>query len=130
MKVSEIYQSKYLKSDDIPDEDVNVTITDEAIEPVGPDKDEKLVIRFRELPKPWVCNKTCADVIASIHGGDTDDWTGKKITLYKDEVTFQGKTTLAIRVRLRPPVSQKRTEQQINDEEPTVPAPEYNEIPF
>jgi hypothetical protein len=135
MKISEVFPSKFLKSDDLPDdEDALVTIVDAQLEPVGPDKEDKLCLRFREFEKALVCNKTNADVIGELYGDDTDEWLGKKIWLYVTEVSFQGKTTMAIRVRMRkpqpkpkpaaPPVVEKEPEPDLSYE-PSQEEPAY-----
>ena len=97
MKVSDAFPSKYLKADDL-NGNLAVTITAVEQEPVGLDKTLKLVLYFRELPKPMVTNHTNADMIAHLHGDETDEWKGKRIVLKKALVPFQGKNVPAIRV--------------------------------
>lgn len=108
MKISELFPSKYLKVNDLPEEgDLIVTISDLVIEPIGNDPPEpKPVLYFRELPKKGlVLNKTNSGIIESLYGGETDLWLGKKIGLYAAEVEFSGKTLMGVRVRLKAPVS-------------------------
>lgn len=106
MKLGEVFTSNYLTSTDLHQQDVPVTITTVASKDFENDKggkDMKLIIGFKELEKSLVCNKTNATTIGDIHGDETDEWPGKRITLYETEVEFGGKTTLGIRVRLRAP---------------------------
>ena len=105
MKISESFPSKYMKSTEIGDEDLVVTIKDIEIKNVGnaDDPDEKPVIYFEGHEKGVVLNKTNANTISSLYGDDTDGWIGKKIALFTTEVEYQGKMTLGIRVRLKAP---------------------------
>ncbi len=104
MKISEAYPSKTLKADDIQ-EDTTYTIREVQMEKLGSgdDADTKPVVYFEEVEKGFVLNKTNASTIEKLHGDDTDDWIGKKITLFATEVDFQGRQTMAIRVRMRKP---------------------------
>ena len=97
MKISEVFPSKFLKSDDLTG-NVAVTVNDITQESVGMDKTTKLIIYFRELGKPFVCNRTNANQIAQLHGEETDNWRGKRIVLTRTLVPFQGKNVPAIRV--------------------------------
>jgi hypothetical protein len=105
MKISAAFPSKYLKAADLNQQDVNVVISKVEIADVGSaeEPESKPVLYFRGMEKGLVLNKTNAGVIAGLYGDDTDMWTDKPITLYEAQVDFQGKATLAIRVRLRAP---------------------------
>jgi len=104
MKVSEIFQSKYLKAGDLPEEGSQaVTIEKIGLEEIGKDKETKIVLYFEELPQSMICNKTNARTITRLMGSeDLDDWVGKMIRLYRTEVDFQGDMVEAIRVRSKP----------------------------
>jgi hypothetical protein len=137
MKVSEIFQSKYLKAGDLPEEGSQVvTIEKIGLEEIGKDKETKIVLYFEELQPALICNKTNARTITRLMGSeDLDDWVGKTIRLYRTEVDFQGDMVEAIRVRSKPektvtkvvtkPVTKRKTE-PVDDEV------EYDEsgIPF
>ena len=99
-RVSESFPSKTLSAADIEEEDVVITIAD--VYEKQYDDGTKYIIESREA-KDFVCNKTNANTIARIYGDDTDDWIGKRITLFATEVQSQKGMVLAIRVRSRPP---------------------------
>jgi hypothetical protein len=107
MRLNEIFKSDYLKADDLGDGDMPVTITKVEAKEFDSDgkKDWKAVLHFKETEKSLVANKTNCQTIADLHGDETDDWAGKRITLYATEVEFGGKTMLGIRVRLRTPTN-------------------------
>lgn len=100
MKLSEIFPSNYLKSDDLQGHEPTVTIVAAAMETVG--NDQRLVLSFQGKKKSMICNKTNAGRIAFLYGDDTDGWIGKEIVLTSEFVEFQGKTVKGLRVR--PPV--------------------------
>ena len=108
MNIKNAYPSKWLTSADIP-EDADLALTIKAVseEKVGQGEaaQSKPVIYFQEVEKGMVCNKTNATTIANLYGPETDNWPGQRIALFATEVDYQGKQTLAIRVRLKAPKS-------------------------
>lgn len=105
MNINDAFPSTTLKAADIGDTDMVLTMTGVVQEEVGSgnDKEVKPHVYFEETEKKLVLNKTNANTIAGMYGGETDEWAGKKIALFATEVDFQGKQTLAIRVRMRKP---------------------------
>jgi hypothetical protein len=109
MNINEAFPSKYLKADvDVtPDEPVHLTIKTVVVEAIGTGakQENKPVIYFNENKKGLVLNKTNATTITKLYGADTDDWTGKRITLLWKEVEYQGEMQPGIRVSLRAPAA-------------------------
>ena len=102
MNIDTAFPSNYLKAADI-EEDTTLTITDVKVEKLG--DDERPIVYFEEQDKGLVLNKTNANTIKGMYTSDTDNWLGKKITLFATEVDYAGKQTMAIRVRMRAPKS-------------------------
>ena len=104
MNVSSLYPSKYLKSGDL-EEDMRLTIKSLTQENLGQgdEQEVKPVLYFQEIEKGMVLNKTNCDTISNLYGPETDDWTGKRITIFATEVEFRGRQTLALRVRMKQP---------------------------
>lgn len=109
MNFRKAFPGKYLKSADL-DGDLTVTIARVGIEKVGDDEEPKLALHFHAVPElegkadGMVCNKTNAEIIAEMYGEETADWIAKPVTLYVDpNVTFGGKRTPAIRIRMQVP---------------------------
>lgn len=98
--VNEMFPSKFLKASDI-DQDYEVEISEVNTDKVGQgdQQEEKFIVHFQEFDKGLVLNKTNANLIAAQHGGDTDNWIGKKVVLTVEDVAYQGKITPAIRIR-------------------------------
>ena len=95
--IDDFYPSKWLKAADLGDRDVTVVIKGLREEEVGDDL--KPVLFFEGTDKGLVLNKTNFETIAHLHGKNSDGWGGARIELFATPVTFQGKTTDAIRVR-------------------------------
>lgn len=111
MKVSSAFPSKYLKVEDLDDQDLTLTINKVTVEELGQgsERQSKLIIYFDEVDKGCALNKTNANVIAKLYGDDTDDWIGKAVTLWPNhDVEFKGEIVSAIRVRSRAPRQQAR----------------------
>ena len=104
-KLKEMFPSKYLRAADFEDGDAVVTIERLEEDNVGMGKDAKdvWVLFFDELDKGLILNKTNTNTIAKLYGDDTDDWIGKKVTLFATEVQFQSEMVEAIRVRSKAP---------------------------
>lgn len=95
--LDELYPSRWLKAADIKGRQVTVTIEKIVIEDLG--DESKPVAYFVGRDKGVVLNVTNARTIADIVGSNnTDDWVGKKITLFTQKVNFQNRLTDAIRV--------------------------------
>lgn len=101
MKINDAFPSAFLKAEDVGEDGTTFTIVNVKLDTVGQgaDSEQKPIVMFRETDKKLVLNKTNAGVIAEQHGDDTDDWTGKKVTLVAREVEFQGKVTWGIRIK-------------------------------
>jgi hypothetical protein len=98
MNINEAFPSKYLKAPDLAGGMPTVTISHVAVEEVG-EGERKPCIYFVGKEKGVVLNKTNATNISDIYGPDTDDWTGKKVTLFTAWVDFNGRSVESIRIR-------------------------------
>lgn len=97
MNINEQFPSKYLKASDLQGRSVTVKMGRVEQEKVGDDM--KLILYFQGKERGVVLNKTNANNVAAIYGGETEDWYGKEITLVEAMVDFQGKSVPAIRMR-------------------------------
>ncbi len=108
MNINTAYPSTYMKAAELEGDTV-YTIKEVKIEKLGQgdDADTKPIVYFEETDLGLALNKTNSNTIQGLYGPETDDWTGKPITLFTTEVDFQGKQTLAIRVRMKKPAAPK-----------------------
>lgn len=100
--------STFLKHEDLEGQDWVVTIKGVTMDKIksqdGKEKD-KFILHFNEC-KSLVLNKTnMTTLIKLFHTNESEDWVGKKITLYvKDDVEFGGELVSAIRIRPKQPL--------------------------
>lgn len=109
MRVELLFASRYLKAVEFQGRDVTLTIAGvrlEELEDTKGEKKRKGVVSFRETQKQLVLNRTNAMCIARMFGSETDDWAGKRVTLYpiphRDPQTKED--GFAIRVRGSPDI--------------------------
>ncbi len=101
MKVSDVFDSKYLSAADLGGYEggKEYTLAIASVEKGEFDNGNKFIIAFQNAKKALVANKTNTQRIAKLYGDETDAWVGKEITLYVDMADFQGRAVEAIRVR-------------------------------
>ena len=102
--VSEFYHSEFIAAADLDGRDHVVTIQACKAATIANDQgkeDARLLVRLAEFDRPMIVNKTNAIQIAKVLGGldDTDDWTGRRITIGPSVVQAFGERREAIRVR-------------------------------
>lgn len=126
MDVSLLFPSRFIKSAEFQGRDVTLTIAAVVLEDLessdGATK-RKGIVGFRETDKGWVLNRTNASCLAGMFGKETDQWIGKRVTLYpavhKD--SFTGEVGTAIRVRGSPDLTaDKRVEIRLPRKKPTT----------
>src|SRR5690242_5431239 len=87
LTLNDLLDSKFLKKEDLGDDEHVVTIrkvskTNTAREDQEPKY--KAAIKFDEFAKPMIANKTNLKRIAAALGDDIELWTGKQVTLFYD----------------------------------------------
>lgn len=109
-----LYPSQYLKKEDLRGKDVRLTIsrvTFRSVRMSNNTRERKVVIHFAEMQrrpederKVWIVGKTCAQLIAELHGPNPHAWVGKQIVLYADTGVMFGRQRVGgIRVRVSVP---------------------------
>lgn len=119
MKVSEMYPKKFATGEDLAGKEATLIISSIELESMRPDpraaEVQKYVLYFEKAQRGIILNRTIAEQIAQAVGSDeSDDWIGKKITLFPLPMVVAGKNRVAIRVK--PPVNG-----------PSDPPPEFQE---
>ena len=98
---SEAFPSRFIKAADLKGGDIVVDIDSVKKEEVG--DGDKFVLYFAGKQKGLVLNATNWDAIEHLTGcSDTADWTGSKITLRAEPVSFRGQSTMGVRVKPPP----------------------------
>lgn len=102
MNVNDMFPSKYLKGVDLQGQ-ITVTIAGVKIEKVykpGEGQTDIYVLMCEKATKGVILTKPLAKQIAVICGSlNTDDWKGKRVTLYPEPMTVAGQDCTAIRAR-------------------------------
>lgn len=87
MDIDKLNPSRFIKSGEFEGRAVTLTMKGVRLEKLESDKGDKIkgIIAFEETEKEWVINKTNTLCVAAILGRETDEWIGKRITLYAAE---------------------------------------------
>ena len=114
MKISSLFPSKYVKAADLEGRTVTLTITKLVVEEMtghNSEKQQKPVLYFQKTSKGLVLNRTNAMIIANLYGDESDNWTGKRISIYPTRVKAFGQMQDCIRVREEIPAQPKPVSQ-------------------
>jgi hypothetical protein len=119
VKMSDLFPSKYVKASDLNGRTVTLTIKELRVEEMGhgSEKERKPVLYFERATKGLVLNRTNAMIIAGLYGDESDDWVGKRISIYPARVKAFGTVQDAIRVREEIPAQPKPVAQAAQVEE-------------
>jgi hypothetical protein len=105
VKLTDMFKSEYLRGIDIGNP-VIVTIkgvtAERASSKDGRSTKEEFVMRFGELDKKLRLNLTMAKEVAKIVNDpemDTDNWTGRRVTLYRTIISAFGEDHIVVRIR-------------------------------
>ena len=96
------FDRDYIYAFDLQGRDVTVIIdkvTGGELTSVGGRKTKKPLAYFVGKQKPLALNATNGKTIAALYGTNTDDWPGKRVTLYPTTTTMGGETVDCIRIR-------------------------------
>jgi hypothetical protein len=104
MKISEMFPKKYASGEDLKGQTPTLAIESLHREQMHPQPGspavEKWVIYFKGASKGIILSAPLARQIAQVlHDEETNNWIGKKVTLYGDPMTVAGKSRVAIRAK-------------------------------
>lgn len=94
--------SPFLKGDDLEEGERTLVTIKSAEEVNFPSGDTVPVLEFLELEQKLTLNKTRVKKLVELLGDDTDDWVGKRISIYRIDVSYQGKQMPGIAVAAPP----------------------------
>lgn len=108
-----MFDRNYLGHLDLGGRDVTLTITKvkggELIA-VGGRKSRKPIVHFSADIKPLICNKTNAKTIAAMYSNITEEWVGKRITLFTSMTRNPDGGGEVECIRVRPKVPANKTD--------------------
>jgi len=102
MNINHAFPSNYISAGDLGGVGGNgaiVTIKEVRQEEVGRSKEMCPVLFFSDAQKGLVLNKTNANSLAEMFGGETDRWAGQQIGLYCVDTEYEGRHVEGVRVR-------------------------------
>jgi hypothetical protein len=99
-----MYPRRYATGEDLQGKAVTLTVSRVVAEKMHPQPNtpavERWVLYFKETQKGVILGRTLAYQIAEAMGADdTDQWIGRRVTLYPQPMTVAGKSVTAIRAR-------------------------------
>src|SRR4030065_340740 len=102
MKLTQMFPRRYATGEDLQGRAITLTIATISREKMHPQANapevEKWVVYFDEAKKGVVLNRTLAYQIAEFLGSEeTDDWIGKRITIFPQPMMVAGKKVAAMR---------------------------------
>jgi hypothetical protein len=102
--VNRIYQSQFLRAEQLGGQPRRVTIESAAVEVVGQGEKatQKIVLKLVKAKQRLPLNKVNALMLSSLFGPMTENWAGKAIELRPERVLFSGQMVPAIRVYAAP----------------------------
>jgi len=104
---SKVFQSNYLKAEDIPATGIDVTIESTWEEEVdynnGKGPQTTAQMKFQEFPKPMGLNVTNTESIEQLLGKDNSKWDGGVIRLYRTTTRNQSGAVVPC-IRIQPPL--------------------------
>lgn len=108
MKVSDIYGSKFLKSEELKGKPITTVIEDAEVEEVkGQDGTirPRIILQLKDVAKRLIINATNAGNMSEAFGDDTDEWIGRTIKVGVHKVLYAGKKVDGIYVEPQPAVA-------------------------
>ena len=99
---SDYKDSKWLACGDLGGVERTATVEGVAegvVKNVSGQESTRLLVKFKEHPKPMIINATNRKRITGLYGSDPEACVGKKLTLYPSEVSVAGDLVPCIRVK-------------------------------
>jgi hypothetical protein len=125
MNLDEVFPRKYATGEDLKGRNITIVIESCELESMRPNPQaaevEKLVIYAKGAQKGIIASRTLAEQIAQAIGSrQTEEWTGKKVTIYPVEMMVAGKQRTAIRAKAAANGASELPE-TFNEEEEEIP---------
>lgn len=107
MDFDKLFPGRFLKAGEFQGKAVTMTVTAVVTEELPSDRGDqtKGIVSFAESKKKLVLNRTNGECIKAMFGRDTDNWIGKRLTLYP--APYEG--DIAIRIKGSPDIESSMT---------------------
>jgi len=118
MNVYDLFPTRFVAAADLNGKSFTLTIRSVTLEDMQ-SHDQKTVTKpclwFSNATKGMILNKTNTMIIAAMYGPETDQWAGKRITIYATKVRAFGKLEEAVRVREEVPPTPPAASAQVEE---------------
>jgi len=98
----QLFAGRFLKAGEFNGKPVTLTITNVYLEDMEQDdgtEKHQAVVAFKETKREWALNKTNAQMLVAMWGGETDGWLGHRVTLHA-EPDKSGKSDSGLCIRV------------------------------
>lgn len=106
LSYDQLFPSRFLKAGEFNGKPVTLTITAVSLEELEKEDGTErptAIVSFKETKRQWVLIKTNAQCLLAMWGPQTDEWIGKRVTLYPERDTSGlSDSGLCIRVKGSP----------------------------
>lgn len=113
LSYDQLFPSRFIKAGEFGGKPVTLTITGvdlEELEKEDGTAHNAPIVSFRETKRQWVLIKTNAQCLLAMWGPDTDNWIGKRVTLYPErDASGLSDSGLCIRVKGSPDIDKPVT---------------------
>lgn len=123
-------KSPFIKGDDLEEGERTVVTIKSAEEVSFPSGDTVPVLEFLEIDQKLTLNKTRVKKLVEMLGEDTETWTGRKISMYRVDVQYQGKTMPGVAVAAAPKGKQGKVQPEVEFERPAKKRADEDDDPF
>ncbi len=100
MRISEIFQSRFLKAADLGGREARVVIDHVEMVDLDADQPQRPALFFVGKSKSMVINRTNGELLAKSFGDDCDAWRGRSVIIFCSQTVFQGRVVDCLRLRI------------------------------
>jgi len=109
----QLFPGRFIKAGEFGGKEVTVTVDRVYVDDIEDDRGiekPQPIVAFSETKREWALNKTNAQCLVAMWGRDTDDWIGKRVTLFPEQDTSGlADSGLCIRVKGSPELDKPLT---------------------
>lgn len=125
---TEYTKGVWLKGEDLEEGERMVVTIKSAEEQTFQDGKKQPVLEFLELEQKLSLNKTRVKKCVELLGEDTEEWIGKRISLYQTPTQFNGKEFLSVAIAAPP--KKKAGAEKVKPEVKFMEEEEEDDDPF
>lgn len=106
----QLFPGRFIKAGEMGGKATTLTIKNvylDGLESESGATEQKAIVAFEQTPREWVLNKTNAQCLLAMWGPDSDDWIGKRVTIFPErDASGLSDSGLCIRVKGSPDITE------------------------